>query len=240
MDLSSATPARVRILLVDDHPLVRKGLASVISSQADLQVVGEAGAATEAMRLIETERPDLVVIDLTLEDGHGLDLIRQSRQSFPGVRLLAVSMHDEALFAERVLQSGGQGYVHKARAADEIITAIRQILAGQTYLSPELAEQMGRKPRHGSSSVEAQQLPSTVGQLSNRELAVFEMIGQGWTTRQIADRLSLSHKTVETHRERIKRKLHLENGPALVKRAVEWIVQSRAGAESTRPAENVT
>lgn len=218
----------VRILLVDDHPVVRKGLASMIHQEADMTVVGDVGSAPEALKLMEELAPDLAVIDLTLKDGHGLDLIRVARQRFPALKLLAVSMHDEAVFAERVLHSGGQGYLNKETSLDNIVGAIRKVMGGETYLSPELAERLHlQRRRSGSGRAEP---PTGVSILSDRELSVFEMIGHGLTTKQIAERLSLSHKTVETHRERIKKKLGLENGPALVKRAVEWVVQSREGS----------
>jgi DNA-binding NarL/FixJ family response regulator len=221
---SSLARQSARILLIDDHPLIRKGLAAVIGAAEELTVCGEASTAAEGLQLLVELNPDLIIVDLTLEDSHGLELMKQARQLRPNLRMLAVSMHDEAVFAERVLQAGAMGYVHKARATDEIVSAIRIVLAGRIYLSPEAADRLLRQVTTGGE-VKPQNSVST---LSDRELAVFEMLGKGLTTRQIAEKLFLSHKTIETHRERIKKKLNLNNSAVLVKSAVEWVMQPTA------------
>lgn len=208
------------ILIVDDHPLVRKGLRSVIEQDPNYVVVGECSTTTEAIQLFQELRPNLAIIDLTLEDGHGLDLIKKLAALDPQLPMLAVSMHDENIFAERVLQAGAMGYVHKIRAIEEINSAIRRVLSGRIYLSPDVSDQLLRQMSNGYET------ESGVEKLSDRELAVFQLIGQGQTTREIAEKLFLSHKTVETHRERIKKKLHIENSIHLVKRAVEWMMES--------------
>lgn len=209
-----------KILIVDDHPLVRKGLRSVIEQNEEYVVVGECSTTSEAIKLFEKLRPNLAIIDLTLEDGHGLDLIKKLAAMDDQLPMLAVSMHDENVFAERVLQAGAMGYVHKIRATEEINSAIRRVLNGRIYLSPDVSDQLLRQMTQGHES------ESGVEKLSDRELAVFQLIGQGQTTRQIAEKLFLSHKTVETHRERIKKKLHISNSIHLVKRAVEWVLES--------------
>lgn len=226
----------VRILIIDDHPLIRKGLATVIDSVDRFSVCGEVAAASEALRLVLDQKPDLAIVDLTLEDGHGLELIKQIRNSDVETVTLAVSMHDESLFAERVLQAGAMGYVHKARALDEIVSAIEQVLTGRIYLSPEASDRILRQRTKGGEGKHQ----NSVELLSDRELSVFELIGQGLTTRQIAEKLFLSHKTVETHRERIKKKLGLENSAALVKHAVEWTMRETGGSgrSSDDPPKN--
>jgi DNA-binding NarL/FixJ family response regulator len=219
--MTVATPTKTcEILIVDDHPLVRKGLRSVIEENKDYVVVGECSTTTEAIRLFEELRPSLAIIDLTLEDGHGLDLIKKLSAVDDQLPMLAVSMHDENVFAERVLKAGAMGYVHKIRATEEINAAIHRVLNGRIYLSPDVSDQLLRQMTQGHES------ESGVERLSDRELAVFQLIGQGHTTREIAGKLFLSHKTVETHRERIKKKLHIGNSIHLVKRAVEWVIES--------------
>ena len=216
-----ALRAKWKILIVDDHALVRRGLATMIGDEPDLEVCGEAGDGVEAMSQLGVVRPDLVVVDLSLRNGHGLDLIRQIRARDAGIKLLVLSMHDEKLFAERALRAGALGYINKEEATGRVIDAIRQVLAGKVYVSPAMTERLLR--RATGEEAEAQ-LPSE--RLSDRELTVFQMIGQGLATREIAERLHLSVKTIETYREHIKAKLGLKNSAELSRHAAQWVLEN--------------
>jgi DNA-binding NarL/FixJ family response regulator len=215
---------RTRVLLVDDHPVVRQGIRAVMSQEPDLEVVGEAESAAEALRVIEESRPDLAVVDLSLKDSSGLDLIKDIRIRHPRLLVLVLSMRDEAFYAERALRAGARGYVVKEEGCGVVVEAIRKILKGQIYLSDRLASKMigayvgGAAP--GASPVE---------RLTDRELEVFELIGRGLPTREIADRLHLSVKTIDAHRENLKRKLGLDSATALLKQAIEWVAQRGGG-----------
>lgn len=216
---SRRTPDAVRILIVDDHPLVRLGFAQLLSDEEDLVVCGEAESAAEGLRLVGELAPDLVVIDLSLKGTSGLELIKQVRSRRPDLPMLVCSMHDESLFAERALRAGAQGYIGKREAPEDLVTAARAVLAGERYLSPRFAarlEAAGLGPR--------EDLPEPVAVLSDRELEVFELIGRGHGTREIAERLGLAVKTVETYRENIKEKLLIESAPELARRAVTWVL----------------
>ena len=223
-EVDSATPATRehthRVFIVDDHPLVRRGLASLVADEPELSVCGESGTMDGALLQILEQRPNLAIIDLSLRDGHGLDLIKQVRDADSSIKTLALSIHEAAIFAERALQAGAAGYLNKSCANDELALAIRQILDGRIYLSAPDSDRLLRRVSHGETS------SSDVDRLSDRELAVFQRIGEGLTTRQIAEQLTLSHKTVETHRERIKKKLGLTNSATLMRRAVEWVLRS--------------
>jgi DNA-binding NarL/FixJ family response regulator len=212
-----------RVFIVDDHPLVRRGLVSLVGDEPGLTVCGEIGTMEGALPQILQERPDLVIVDLSLKDGHGLDLIKQVRDADNSIRTLALSIHDASIFAERSLQAGAAGYLNKSCANEELAQAIRQVLDGRIYLSAADSEWLLRRVSQGETST------PDVEKLSDRELAVFQRIGEGLTTRQIADQLTLSHKTVETHRERIKKKLGLTNSATLMRRAVEWVLRSADG-----------
>lgn len=209
-----------RVFIVDDHPLLRRGLVSLVTDEPGLLVCGEIGTMQGALSQILQERPDLVIVDLSLKDGHGLDLIKQVRDGNNEIRTLALSIHDASIFAERALQAGAAGYLNKSCANEELAQAIRQVLDGRIYLSAVDSERLLRRVSQGRTST------SDVDKLSDRELAVFQRIGEGLTTRQIAEQLTLSHKTVETHRERIKKKLGLSNSATLMRRAVEWVLRS--------------
>jgi DNA-binding NarL/FixJ family response regulator len=208
-----------RVLLVDDHPLVRRGLADVIEREPDLETCGEAGDVQEALREVERTKPDIVVIDLTLKTGHGLELLERLRTRDPEIKTLVSSMHDERLFAPRVLRAGGMGYITKQEPPETLVRAIRQVLGGEVYLSPTM---ITRLITNRASGGKAQEDP--VMGLSDRELQVFEMIGQGLTIQQIAQRLHLSPKTVETHREKVKQKLNLKSSAELTRQAVLWVI----------------
>jgi len=216
---------RARILIVDDHPLVRVGLAQLVSDQPDLEMCGECESAEEALRLIETAQPDVVVVDLSLKSGHGLTLIRDIRSRYKAIRVLVYSMHDELLFAERALQAGAMGYVNKQTGTEELVSAIRKVVQGSLAVSPRIAETVLSRALDG----EWERPTDPVALLSNRELEVFELLGRGLAVRQIAERLHRSVKTVETHRERIMRKLRLNSAPELMRRAVEWVIENDQG-----------
>lgn len=207
---------------MDDHALVRRGLAVMIGDEPDLEVCGEAADTVEALARVAALKPDLVIIDITLKTGHGLDLMKQIRARDERVRMLVLSMHDEKLFAERALRSGAMGYINKEEATSKVIEAIRQVLSGRVYVSAAMTERLlSRAACSGEPSV---RLPSEC--LSDRELTVFQMIGQGLPTREIAARLHLSIKTVETYREHIKSKLDLKNSAELSRHAAQWVLEN--------------
>lgn len=212
--------AKYRVLLVDDHPLVRRGLADVISREPDLETCGEAGDVLEALHEVERTKPDVVVVDLTLKTGHGIELIEKLKGRDPRLKMLVSSMHDETLFAERVLRAGAMGYISKQEPPDSLVRAIRQVLRGEVYFSPRMTSRLLHRVAGGGPPQE-----DPVQSLSNRELEVYEMIGQGLTIQQIAARLHLSPKTVETHREKIKQKLNLKSSTELNRRAVQWVLE---------------
>jgi DNA-binding NarL/FixJ family response regulator len=211
---------RCQVLLVDDHPLVRRGLSEIIAREPDLEVCGEAGDVQEAMREVQRANPDIVVVDLTLRTGHGIELIEKLKGYNPEIKVLVSSMHDEILFAERVLRAGAMGYVTKQEPPEILLRAIRQVLRGELCFSPRVTSRLLHRVAAGRAPQE-----DPVQGLSNRELEVYEMIGQGMTIQQIAMRLHLSPKTVETHREKIKQKLNLKSSTELNRRAVQWVLE---------------
>jgi len=213
-------PRKHRIFLVDDHPVTREGLARLINHEADLQVCGEAGTAAKALPQIEALKPDLVVIDVSLTAGaSGLELIKDLVARHSRLLMLALSTHDEALYAERALRAGAKGYVMKQEPTEHVMQAIRKILAGEVYLS----KAMNARMLHKLTEAHAAPLASEIEQLSDRELEVYRLLGQGRGTRQIAEELHLSMSTVETYRTHIKEKLRLGSAPELVRHAVEWV-----------------
>jgi len=212
------TRKRARILLVDDHPLVRERLAEIINREADLIVSGEAEDRQEALDAILAKPPDLVIIDLTLKNSDGLELIKDIRTRWPRMRMLVVSMHDESLYAERVIRAGAMGYITKQEATRKILVAIRRILAGDLYLNERIATQIIRRltiPAGAAAATPAEML-------ADRELQVFELTGRGLNTREIGRRLRISAKTVETYRARIRDKLKLRDGSELLQWAIAW------------------
>lgn len=206
-----------RLLLVDDHPIMRHGLAQLIRAEAGLQVCGEAGSAREGLEAVGRLGPDLVVIDLTLPDKSGLELLKDIQACHPGTLCLVLSMHDEGMYGERALRAGARGYIMKEAAADHLITAVRKVLAGGIYVSDSMASRM-------LEQVTGQRLrAAALDSLTDRELEVLEMIGQGVATKGIAEKLCISARTVEAHRAHIKEKLGITDGAALVRYAVQWI-----------------
>jgi DNA-binding NarL/FixJ family response regulator len=217
------TAAATRILIVDDHPLVREGLIGLLAAQNDFVVCGEASGIAEARRIVAAMKPDVAIVDLTLNDGNGMDLIKELKAKFSGIKVLVVSMHEESLFAERVLRAGAVGYVSKQEASRTIVQAVRTILAGKLYLSPNMTELVVQ--RAFISGMDLSRPP--VDRLTEREREVFELIGAGLSSRQIAVKLEVSPKTVETHREHIKEKLELTTAAELTKYAVEWVIENQ-------------
>ena len=222
MSKDKGLPARsgsARVLIVDDHPIVRQGLAQVLEQESDLVVCGEADTAEEALDAIAAKKPDVVIVDLLLKDGNGLDLIKTLRSIRPDLPILVLSMHDESLYAERALRAGAQGYIMKEQAADEMLTAVRKVLAGDVYLSQAMVSRILRRLARGRG--EEQESP--LQRLTDRELEVFRLIGEGLGTRRIAARLGVSVKTIESYRANIKEKLQLASGSELVRHAVQWV-----------------
>ncbi|HWB08563.1 MAG TPA: response regulator transcription factor [Pirellulales bacterium] len=214
----------IGILIVDDHPLVRDGLTTLISKHGDLKLCGEASGIAEARELTRTTHPDVAIVDLTLNDGNGISLIKELTDQYDDLKVLALSMHDEALFAERTLHAGAAGYVGKHEASRTIIYAIRTVLDGNVYLSERMTRRM---PARSIGSKKQPDDRSPVENLSDRELEIFEMIGRGMTSRQIAKELNVSQRTVDTHRENIKSKLNLKNAVELTMHAVRWALGER-------------
>jgi DNA-binding NarL/FixJ family response regulator len=218
-DARRSAPAKV--LIVDDHPAVREALALRIGRCADLEVVGEASTVAEALKSYESCRPDVAVVDISLKEGSGIDLIKRIKARDPSARLLVWSMYDESLFGERALRAGASGYLSKEKETSEIITALRRVLTGKVYVSEKLSERLLTRATGGGASIH----DSPAERLSDRELEVFELIGKGLTTREIAERLHVSVHTVETHRQRIKSKLNLDTSAILSREATQWLLE---------------
>lgn len=213
------------IILVDDHPLMRKGLGRTIENEVDLNVVGQMTSAEEALEQVEELDPDLAVVDISLPGMSGMELIKHLRSRMPDLGLLVVSRHDETLYAERCIRAGAKGYVMKQEAGDVIVQAIRKVLNGRIFVSEEINERLLQSMAEGGRE-RIMQSPLEV--LSDRELEVFELTGKGSSTREIAERLHLSVKTVESYRARIKDKLNLDSGNELMKHAVQWVESENA------------
>ncbi len=207
-----------KVLIVDDHPIVRHGLGELIARQPDLQMCGEAATATEAVRQVEANRPDVAVVDISLDGENGLELIEVLKGIYPQIRVLVSSMHDEKTFAGRALRAGAMGYINKRESIGKVVDAVRQVLRDEIYLSPQMASQLLHRAAVGKSLDH-----DPIETLSNRELEVFTMIGQGMNTQQIAQKLGLSPRTIETHRKNIKTKLDLPNGAQLSRSAFQWV-----------------
>ena len=220
--MSPANHRKMRILIVDDHPLVREGLALQIATQPEWEVCGEAEDVEQALAGFEAGRPDLTIIDLALKAGHGLELIKQLRARDPSAKTLVVSAYDEAFYAERALRAGALGYICKQECRENVVVAIRTVLDGHHYLSPAMTDRMlGMAVDSNGPS------PSPVEKLTDREMEVFHLIGQGLATSAIARQLHLSTHTIESHREKIKAKLKLSNASELTRRAYQWVMDNR-------------
>jgi DNA-binding NarL/FixJ family response regulator len=214
-----------RVLLVDDHPIVRQGLALLIDRETDLCVCGEAGGAHAAFNAIATLRPDMVVLDISLNGPDGLDVLKEIRTKTTNLPVLILSMHDESIYAERAMRAGANGYIMKQEATEKVLVAIRRILQGDVYLSDRLTNTMLQQFVRGGSPAKGSPLVN----LTDRELEVFRLIGEGHGTRQIAEELHLSVKTIESYQAHIKEKLALRNARELVQHAIEWTVNLGGG-----------
>ena len=221
-----AAHAPYQILVVDDHPIVRQGLQRLIDQQTDLVVCGEAASPQEAEAAIRKLRPDLVIIDISLKNGDGIELVKDARARNPKLAILVLSMHDETIYAERLLAAGANGYIMKQAAPEQFLTALRRVLEGGIYVSEVVGSNMIRKLASAGRHLSWNPLEN----LSNRELQILQMIGCGQSTRQAAAALRLSMKTVESHRQHIKRKLNLATGSQLVQYAVNWAARVGVGA----------
>ena len=210
-------PHKKRILLVDDHPLVREWLANLIHQQPDLTVCGETESAPTALSAVATAKPDLVIADINLKNSSGIELIKSLKELHPNIPVLVLSMHDESLYAERVFRAGAHGYVNKRETAQKMIEAIRRVLEGKLYVSERTAEILASQTIRGRVASRA-----SIESLSDRELEVFDKLGQGINTRQIADDFRISVKTVQEYCARIKEKLNLNNATELLREAVRW------------------
>jgi DNA-binding NarL/FixJ family response regulator len=218
-------PAAKRLLVVDDHPILRRGLTALIESEPGLFVHAAVGTRAAALAAMRESPPDLAIVDLSLGEEDGLELIKEIKLRYPRVPSLVLSVHDEAIYAERALSAGALGYVSKQQLDDTVLAAIRGVLAGETYMSEALRRRLAERYVHGQTLDTA----SPVHRLSDRELQVFRLIGQGRTTRQIAGMLSRSVKTIESHLEHIKNKLGVQSAAELAQRAILWVETGRIG-----------
>ena len=209
-----------KVLLVDDHPIVRQGIRRLIEKEPGLLVCGEAEDASEALGIIEQERPDVIVLDLSLKNSSGFDLILDVKQRWDNIRILVLSMYNEDVYAERVLRAGASGYIMKQEAPKKVVTAIWAVLNGSIYVSDKVSANILQNMAGKRTST------SSVDSLSDRELQVFQMIGEGLTHQEIASKLMLSVKTIESHVEHIKDKMRISSGRELLQRAIEWVLRS--------------
>jgi DNA-binding NarL/FixJ family response regulator len=208
---------KTRIFIVDDHPIVREGLSLMMNREPDMVVCGEAEEATAALQAIASAKPDFLIVDISLSGPDGLDLLKSIRARYSAMPVLILSMHDESIYAERALRAGANGYIMKQEATEKVLVAVRQILAQKVYVSDRIANRMLQQYIKGSVS----ESKSPIAELSDRELEVFRLIGEGHGTRKIAEELHLSVKTVESYQAHIKEKLSLKNGRELVQRAIQ-------------------
>jgi DNA-binding NarL/FixJ family response regulator len=220
MTSTESLAKKYKVLIVDDHPIVRWGLSELVAAEPDLEVCGEAESLPEALRQVDVTEPDIVVVDLTIKDGHGLELVQKIKAGGKRVKMLVSSMHDESLFAERAIRAGASGYISKQEPPGTIIGALRHVLAGKVYLSSRMSDRLLNRMADGKQIDE-----SPIESLSDRELEVFGMIGAGRTTKQIAQALGLSGKTIETYRENIKSKMNLGNSVELSRHATQWVLE---------------
>ena len=225
----ASSPKKYKVLLVDDHPIVRQGLALLIEREADLVVCGEAEGAHTAYHAVENLKPDIVVLDISLSGPDGLDVLKEIRMKTAALPVLILSMHDESIYAERAMRAGANGYIMKQEATEKVLVAIRRILQGDMYLSDRLTNAMLQQFVRGTPPTKTSPLVN----LTDRELEVFRLIGEGHGTRRIADELHLSVKTIESYQAHIKEKLALRNARELVRHAIEWTVSVGGGYQSS-------
>src|SRR5580692_154139 len=217
------TVTKKRILVVDDHPVVRQGLALLINREPDMVVCGEAEEAMGAMHVLASAKPDVLIVDISLNGPDGLDLLKSIRTTRPTLPVLILSMHDESIYAERALRAGANGYIMKQEATEKVLVAVRRILSGEIYVSDRIANKMLKHYITGAGTLRN----SSIADLSDRELEVFRLIGEGHGTRQIADELHLSIKTVESYQAHIKEKLSLRSARELMQHAIEWTMNEK-------------
>jgi DNA-binding NarL/FixJ family response regulator len=218
----TAPKSKARIVVVDDHPLLREGLTKLLSAQPDLQCCGEADNVADAKRLVVAQKPNLMLLDLRLKSGDSLDLIKTMKVEAPSLKILVISQHDEMLFAERALRAGASGYVMKENATDEILVAVRSVLGGELYFSHRVGAAAVRR----SLAAKPEASRTGIERLSDRELQVFQLIGASFSTREIAEQFNLSIKTIETHRENLKQKLDLRDAAELNRYAQNWAAEN--------------
>ena len=211
--------SKKKVVIIDDHPIVRHALTQLINMEPDMTVAGQADDAASGLALVERQQPDAAIVDLSLRDSNGIELVKDLRVRWPRLPILVVSMHDESLYAERSLRAGARGYVTKSEPPQNVLEGLRRTMAGGIYVSDRVASRMLGRIVNGRGSPES----FPIERLSDRELEVFEFIGQGFKTRQIAQKLHLSAKTVDAHRENIKRKLKLTAANELVQQAIAWM-----------------
>jgi DNA-binding NarL/FixJ family response regulator len=220
---NNVTARKKTVFVVDDHPIVRQGLTLLINQEADLTVCGEAEEMHSALSAIQAARPDILIVDISLNGPDGLELLKNIRLTSPRLPVLILSMHDESIYAERALRAGANGYIMKQEATERVLVALRRLLSGEIYVSDRIANSMLRHYVRGAGSSEH----SSISDLTDRELEVFRLIGEGQGTRQIAEALHLSVKTVESYQAHIKEKLSLRSARELVQRAVQWNVREK-------------
>jgi DNA-binding NarL/FixJ family response regulator len=219
----SPAAAKRRILVVDDHPIVRQGLALMLNREADLVVCGEAEDANGAMLVVTSAHPDVLILDISLNGPDGLDLLKTIRTTHPTLPVLILSMHDESIYAERALRAGANGYIMKQEAKEKVLVAVRRILNGEIYVSDRVANKLLKHYITGSGTLRN----SSIADLSDRELEVFRLIGEGHSTRQIAEELHISVKTVESYQAHIKEKLSLRSSRELMQHAIQWSMNEK-------------
>lgn len=224
LGMTSTTRQIMKVLLVDDHPIIREGYTQLIEAREGWGICGETGAHQEALELIRSDPPDLAIIDITLEDITGLDLVEDIKAEFPDVKMFVISSHDENLYAERALEAGAMGYINKREAREKLVAGIEQILNDEVFVSEPLMRKLLKRRVGGAEVADGK---SRIALLSNRELQVFELVGSGETTQQVANKLMVSPKTVERHKENIKEKLALANATELLQHATRWVLEDR-------------
>jgi DNA-binding NarL/FixJ family response regulator len=217
--MSVVKDAKTRVLLVDDHPMIRQGLAALINEEPNLMVCGEAGSKRQGLELIAALQPNLAIVDISLDEGDGIELIKEVRARYPHVLLLVLSMHDEGVYAERAVRAGAGGYVMKAEAAETVMAAIHCVLSGKIYISAKVTDQLLRWV--GTGRTDTRSCKSPVERLTDRELQIFHLLGEGVRVREIATQLYISTKTVESHRVNIKEKLGLQTSAELLRYAIQ-------------------
>ncbi len=216
---TSKSRAKHRILLVDDHPITRQGVAVLLNQEEDLEVIGETDSAPAAIAFLQKQPADLAIIDISLKTTNGIELMKHIRVLAPDMPVLVMSMHDEGVYAERAMRAGARGYIMKQEASSRILTAIRTVLSGELHLSDRMKERM----LHRLVSNRKEEVRFSIDTLSDREMEVFQLIGDGFSTRQVAGKLNLSVKTIDSYREHLKLKLQLESGKDLVRYAIQWM-----------------